>query len=260
MPSVLVTTQSQEVLRRVQAICEPSGWGVVEYTGTHAEAPAAADAALTVRDVARKADAALFDMQGAPEMCAALVEQVAAAAPFLPLVFLSREGVPPHELGSGLRYHINPEQIEDLEHILISLTCGFGAEGPERSTESEPNAIPRVLVVDDSILFASVVTRALRALERFDVETAHSGYEAVAILSRFHPDIVIIDIVLGDVDGREVCAFIRNHEHLKHTKVLGLSGYVFEDLVAAGEAHFDAFLEKPCHVKDILDTVLRLLS
>jgi two-component system, OmpR family, response regulator len=66
----------------------------------------------------------------------------------------------------------------------------------------------RVLVVDDELNIAELVSMALRYAE-FDVEMAGSGREALAAFERFRPHALILDVVLGDVDGFEVARRLR---------------------------------------------------
>jgi len=66
----------------------------------------------------------------------------------------------------------------------------------------------RVLVVDDELNIAELVSMALRYAE-FDVEMAGSGREALAAFERFRPHALILDVMLGDVDGFEVARRLR---------------------------------------------------
>ena len=63
----------------------------------------------------------------------------------------------------------------------------------------------RVLVVDDEPNLAEVVTMALR-FQGFDVQTAGSGREALAAVSRFKPHLMVLDVMLPDMEGFDVAA------------------------------------------------------
>jgi two-component system OmpR family response regulator len=63
----------------------------------------------------------------------------------------------------------------------------------------------RVLVVDDEPNLLEVVTMALR-FQRFAVETARTGREALAAVSKFKPHLIVLDVMLPDMDGFEVAA------------------------------------------------------
>jgi len=69
-------------------------------------------------------------------------------------------------------------------------------------------SLVRVLVVDDELNIAELVSMALRYAE-FEVEMAGSGREALAAFDRFRPHALILDVMLGDVDGFEVARRLR---------------------------------------------------
>ena len=67
----------------------------------------------------------------------------------------------------------------------------------------------RVLVVDDEENIAYVVSAALR-LNGFEVSTADSGRRALAAASECRPDLIVLDVMLPDLDGFEVCRRLRH--------------------------------------------------
>jgi two-component system OmpR family response regulator len=67
----------------------------------------------------------------------------------------------------------------------------------------QPEAAPRVLVVDDEDSITQLVSTVLR-YEGFEVETAHDGRTAVKRAASFGPDLVVLDVMLPDIDGFEV--------------------------------------------------------
>ncbi len=64
---------------------------------------------------------------------------------------------------------------------------------------------PRLLVVDDEPNIAEVVTMALR-FNGFNVETAATGREALAAVSKFKPHLMVLDVMLPDMEGFEVAS------------------------------------------------------
>ena len=74
-----------------------------------------------------------------------------------------------------------------------------GAEATRPSTGN------RILVVDDEPSIVEVVSMALR-FQGFEVETASNGRDAIAAVSRFRPHLMVLDVMLGDIEGFEVAA------------------------------------------------------
>lgn len=68
---------------------------------------------------------------------------------------------------------------------------------------------PRVLVVDDEENITYLVSAAL-ALDGYQVQTAASGTEAVRAAAAFAPDAIVLDVMLGDLDGFEVLSRLRS--------------------------------------------------
>lgn len=251
MPRLILFTKSDRTISDVQAVCGPSGWELDTKTACANEETASLIAGV---------DAVLIDLQSPVENAHDIARQTAELSPFLPLIFLSSEGLTVEELGGGLRYHIDPSHVHDLEHVFISLTCGFTPDDFPASFDIAGNRVPRVLIVDDHAQLAGLIERNLRSFQRFDVKVAVSGFEAVAILPIFQPDVAIIDLALGDMDGRDVCIFIQNHERLGHTKVICVSGYVSEDRRSSKDFRYDAFIEKPFRMGELMDTVMGFLT
>lgn len=107
----------------------------------------------------------------------------------------------------------------------------------------------KVLVVDDENSITNLILQALRHDERILAEAANSGFSAGIKLENFKPDVVILDIFLGDMDGREFFDYIRRNPDHAGTKVIGMTGLLdestVEELLNQG---FDAFLLKPFDV------------
>lgn len=78
---------------------------------------------------------------------------------------------------------------------------------PQSITTTPPGQkgaeLPRVLVVDDEEAITELLATALR-YEGFAVEVAATGREAITRVRSFDPDVVLLDVMLGDLDGFEV--------------------------------------------------------
>src|SRR6266702_8110557 len=107
----------------------------------------------------------------------------------------------------------------------------------------------RVLVVDDVPANAKLMEARLTA-EYFDVVTATSGAEALAICERAQCDIVLLDVMMPEMDGFEVCRRLKAGPRTHHIPVVMVTALDQpSDRVRGLEAGADDFLTKP--VSDI---------
>ena len=103
----------------------------------------------------------------------------------------------------------------------------------------------RVLVVDDVPPNVKLLEAKLTS-EYFDVLTAFSGPEALEVISREHPDIVLLDVMMPGMDGFEVCRRIKADKVTAHIPVVMVTALDQpSDRVAGLDAGADDFLTKP---------------
>ncbi len=107
----------------------------------------------------------------------------------------------------------------------------------------------RVLVVDDEVALARALAINLRA-RGFEVETASTGAAALDLVARFHPDVVVLDLGLPDMDGIEVLQGIRGWSPVP---VLVLSARTTGDeKVEALDHGADDYVTKPFDMNELL--------
>src|SRR5437660_4988649 len=80
--------------------------------------------------------------------------------------------------------------------------------------------MPKVLVVDDSLSVRKVVEKALEG-RGLQVLAAASGAEAILMIDRDRPDVVICDVILPDKDGYQICQYVRTHPAIGATPMAG---------------------------------------
>lgn len=114
----------------------------------------------------------------------------------------------------------------------------------------------RVLIVDDEQDIVEVLERILEDEAKYEVEVARRGFEAGIIAERFRPHVLLLDMHLSDVDGREVAKHVKLNSDLQLTKVIAMSGKMSDEeargLLASG---FDGFLKKPFHVRQVMEAI-----
>src|SRR6202165_250148 len=108
----------------------------------------------------------------------------------------------------------------------------------------------RVLVVDDDAL----VRRAVRLTcesEGYAVQEAERATEALARLEIFHPDVVVLDLVLPDLSGFDVCREIRRAGHRMPVIILSAKNEEI-DVVLGLEIGADEYINKPFRPRELL--------
>lgn len=84
---------------------------------------------------------------------------------------------------------------------------------------------PRVLIVDDDEEVLGMLARAFRDhAPQFSVRTTQNGMEALMIAGREPPDVVVLDVVMPNMDGMDVCKTLKAATAFKHIKVLVITG------------------------------------
>ncbi|SAK95683.1 PAS/PAC sensor hybrid histidine kinase [Caballeronia hypogeia] len=114
------------------------------------------------------------------------------------------------------------------------------------STERQVHvATRRILVVDDNLDAADALSALLQE-DGHEVAAVYSSRDALVLLQRFHPDVVLLDIGLAEMDGYELARRIRADGASKHARLIAITGYGREeDKAQAFSAGFDAHLLKP---------------
>ena len=88
----------------------------------------------------------------------------------------------------------------------------------------------RILVVDDDPIIVETIVQALEEDEYdYDVISASDGFEAGIQVNHFKPHLMILDIMMPDIKGYEVCKKIKSDEETKDTKIIVLSAYLDEE-------------------------------
>jgi len=121
---------------------------------------------------------------------------------------------------------------------------------------TSPNS-SRILVVDDEPAIVDAVATALR-YEGFDVEEATNGRDALAFVTTFEPDLVVLDWMLPDIDGIEVGRRLRERGFRTAILFLTAKGGV-ENKVEALRAGGDDYVTKPFSLAEIVARVQAIL-
>ena len=117
-----------------------------------------------------------------------------------------------------------------------------------------PGAI-KVLVIDDS----NTIRRSAELFLRqggYDVILAEDGFDALAKISDYRPQVIFVDIMMPRLDGYQTCALIKQNPNLRSTPVIMLSSKdgVF-DRARGRLAGSDQYLTKPFTKEGLLDAI-----
>jgi len=115
----------------------------------------------------------------------------------------------------------------------------------------------KVLVVDDERAVRESLRRAL-VLEGYDVEMASGGREALESVGSGHADVVVLDLLMPDIDGLEVCRRLRSSGDRVPVLMLTARDAV-SDRVEGLEAGADDYLVKPFDLDELIARLRALL-
>jgi DNA-binding response OmpR family regulator len=119
--------------------------------------------------------------------------------------------------------------------------------------------MPKILVVDDEPDAIELIKFNLKAAG-YEVITAVDGEEALKKARSMLPDLVILDLMLPEVDGLEVCKILRRDQRVSATPILMLTAKAAEiDRVLGLELGADDYVTKPFSPRELVLRVKRLL-
>jgi excisionase family DNA binding protein len=119
----------------------------------------------------------------------------------------------------------------------------------------------KAVVVDDDEELVELIKDALESDGRFEVRVANNGFDAGMIVKEYRPDVIVLDVMLPDINGKEVCQRIRSDSTLDDVKIICISGMVESDKVdELKKAGANDFLQKPFEVEALIDSICRMLD
>ena len=129
-------------------------------------------------------------------------------------------------------------------------------EKPQVS-QNDQSTTQRILVVDDENSISDLIATSLRFVG-FDVRTAATGSEALTIAEEFKPHALILDVMLPDQNGFEVCRQLRQDGHSVGVLFLTAKDTV-EDKIAGLTIGGDDYVTKPFSLEELVARLRALL-
>ena len=131
---------------------------------------------------------------------------------------------------------------------------------PRSHTMDDARTKPLLLIADDDPELVGILLKRLQVLE-CEIVTAADGAEALSIAKDRQPDAVILDVMMPQMNGWEVCKAIKNDEQLASTPVMMLTG-IGESLNELTSPLYgaDDHIDKPFNFSELLFKVRKLLA
>jgi len=104
--------------------------------------------------------------------------------------------------------------------------------------------VGKVLVVDDNETNLAIVEEMLE--HDYEVRTAHSCREALKVVQKFTPGVVLLDVMMPGIDGYETCRLLRAESRLRDTTIIMVSAKAMPSEQQSGyAAGADDYITKP---------------
>ena len=117
----------------------------------------------------------------------------------------------------------------------------------------------RILAVDDNLINLKVIVASMKP-GGYEVLTASSGKEALSVVDKNVPDLIILDLDMPEMDGFEVCRRLRNNPHTANTPIIILTAHnTLEEKVKGFEVGADDYMTKPFQPVELLARVKAFL-
>lgn len=134
-----------------------------------------------------------------------------------------------------------------------------GMPVPEKEINS---ARKRILIVDDDPIIVETLVQALEEEDyNYEIISASDGFEAGLQVNHFRPHLLILDIMMPDIKGYDVCKKIKSNEETKDTKIIVLSAYLDDEKFKKMKDYgADLCFSKPLPLPRLREEVAKMLG
>ena len=119
--------------------------------------------------------------------------------------------------------------------------------------------VARILVVEDTLDTRELLHLYLKS-EGFDVITASDGREGLYLARAEHPDLIITDLHMPNLDGISLVKELRAEPEFKDLPIIAFTAFGHEDRDNAIRAGANRALDKPMHFESLIDDIIELLN
>ena len=119
----------------------------------------------------------------------------------------------------------------------------------------------KILVVDDDEELVELIVDVLDRDGRFESRSVNNGFDAGMMVKEYQPDIIVLDVMLPDINGKEVCVKVRQDDTIDDVRIICISGMVEDDKISElKDAGADDFLHKPFEIETLVERICVLLE
>ena len=120
----------------------------------------------------------------------------------------------------------------------------------------------KILVVDDEASITRMLKRNLESTGNYEVRTENSGAAAVEAARAFHPDFMLLDVMMPGVDGGEVAARLKEDKALANIPVVFLTAIVKQEETTPTGSNIGGceYLAKPVKMEDLVACIEKHLG
>ena len=114
----------------------------------------------------------------------------------------------------------------------------------------------KILIVDDEKDICDLIELNLLSNGFKEIKTAYDGKSAVKIVREWLPDLILLDLMLPEIDGIQICRLLKNDDSLKNIPIIMLTAKSSEyDIVSGLECGADDYITKPFSNKILLERI-----
>ncbi len=117
----------------------------------------------------------------------------------------------------------------------------------------------KILIVEDEKDIVELLQYNLEK-ENFKIQSASNGQRALDLVRKNHPDLVLLDLMLPEIDGLEVCRILKKDSKTSHIPIIMLTAKSSEsDKIVGLELGADDYITKPFSMKELIARIRALL-
>jgi len=118
----------------------------------------------------------------------------------------------------------------------------------------EMKDVKKVLVVDDDIGIRDIIKLILDD-EGYEVNELDNGHQVESAIASWMPDVILLDVMLGDIDGRDICRHLKSEKNTASIPIIIISATHSHYTLPQKNCDANDYLEKPFDIDDLVRKV-----